>query len=147
MIWGSLIDNVAFTDLIENSGLNIIMEDTDLSGADLTGANLTRANLADANLQMVVAPNLIARNRTGLMTRSLGKRLMSRQTPLQQMPPRRSWVQPNRFWPKPIRTQQDQPSPHRPRLTISPPRLGLTKTPSLFYRPPKNTKQPKAATR
>ena len=28
MIWGSLIDNVAFTDLIEHSGLNIIMEDT-----------------------------------------------------------------------------------------------------------------------
>lgn len=28
MIWGSLIDNVAFTDLIERSGWNIIVEDT-----------------------------------------------------------------------------------------------------------------------
>ncbi|MCP4231001.1 MAG: 2-hydroxyacyl-CoA dehydratase, partial [bacterium] len=28
LIWGSLIDNTAFTDLIESSGLNIVIEDT-----------------------------------------------------------------------------------------------------------------------
>jgi benzoyl-CoA reductase/2-hydroxyglutaryl-CoA dehydratase subunit BcrC/BadD/HgdB len=28
LIWGSLIDNIKFTDLIESSGLNIIVEDT-----------------------------------------------------------------------------------------------------------------------
>ena len=28
MIWGSLIDNIAFTELIESSGLNIVIEDT-----------------------------------------------------------------------------------------------------------------------
>jgi benzoyl-CoA reductase/2-hydroxyglutaryl-CoA dehydratase subunit BcrC/BadD/HgdB len=28
LIWGSLIDNIAFTDLIESSGFNIIIEDT-----------------------------------------------------------------------------------------------------------------------
>jgi bzd-type benzoyl-CoA reductase N subunit len=28
LIWGSLIDNIAFTDLIESAGLNIIIEDT-----------------------------------------------------------------------------------------------------------------------
>lgn len=30
LVWGSLIDNTAFTDLIEGSGLNIVMEDTAL---------------------------------------------------------------------------------------------------------------------
>ena len=30
LIWGSLIDNIAFTDLIESSGLNIVVEDTAL---------------------------------------------------------------------------------------------------------------------